>query len=64
MAWLTMVQLQGLISPDAQAVAYLAWAVPLAIALGLRLVAPERFARLAAPAGTVVRRRLPTLAGA
>ncbi|MCW3048134.1 MAG: hypothetical protein JWO74_2418 [Solirubrobacterales bacterium] len=64
MAWLTMVQLQGLISPDAQAVAYLAWAVPLAIALGLRLVAPERFARLAEPAGTVVRRRLPMLAGA
>jgi hypothetical protein len=64
MAWLTMARLPGSISPDAQALAYLAWAVPLAIALGLRLVAPERFARLAAPAGAAVRRRLPTLAGA
>jgi Glycosyltransferase family 87 len=64
MAWLTMARLPGSVSPDVQALAYLAWAVPLAIALGLRLVAPERFARVAAPAGAVVRRRLPTLAGA
>jgi hypothetical protein len=47
--WVTMVQLpaQGL-SPDLQAVAYLAVALSLALGLGLRLVAPARWHRLRA----------------
>jgi hypothetical protein len=47
--WVTMVQLpaQGL-SPDLQAAAYLAVALPLALGLGLRLVAPERWRGLRA----------------
>src|SRR4051794_17386085 len=45
--WVTLVQLptQNL-NPDLQAAAYLAVALPLALGLGLKLVAPERWRRL------------------
>jgi hypothetical protein len=53
-----------LLEPDAQSLAYLAWAIPLAGALGLRTFSPGAWGRLAAPAAAVLRARLPTLARA
>jgi hypothetical protein len=49
-------------SPDAQAVFYLAWSVPFAIALAWRLLDPAGFARRSQPAAALVRRRVPVLA--
>jgi hypothetical protein len=46
LAWLTLVSLPGDVHPDVQALAYLAWSVPLAALLGLRLAAPERLGAL------------------
>jgi hypothetical protein len=46
LCWVTLEQLPREISPDAQALAFLAWSVPFALGLLLRLVAPERFERL------------------
>jgi hypothetical protein len=46
LCWVTLEQLPQQISPDAQALAFLAWSVPFALALVLRLAAPERFERL------------------
>ena len=43
LCWVTLEQLPTQISPDLQAVAYLAWAVPLALVLCFRLAAPDRF---------------------
>jgi hypothetical protein len=48
--WLTIFELSSVISPDAQAAAYLAWAVPFAALLALRLYAPRSWARLRAAA--------------
>jgi hypothetical protein len=45
-AWLTLVSLPGTIPPDAYALAHLAWAVPLAVLMAVRLAAPERLERL------------------
>jgi hypothetical protein len=48
LSWVTLEQLTRQASPDVQAAAYLAWAVPFALAAGYRLAAPARFhARLA-----------------
>jgi hypothetical protein len=44
LCWVTLEQLTRQVSPDLQAVAYLAWAVPFALAMGWRLAAPDRFA--------------------
>ncbi|HEX2232946.1 MAG TPA: glycosyltransferase 87 family protein [Thermoleophilaceae bacterium] len=46
LCWVTLEQLPQQISPDAQALAFLAWSVPFALALTLRLAAPERFDRV------------------
>ena len=46
--WFTVVELSSMVSPDAQSAAYLAWAVPFAAVLALRLYAPQRWARLRA----------------
>jgi hypothetical protein len=57
--WLTVVELPSIASPDAQCAAYLAWALPFAFALALRLFAPQRWARLHAAAfDAVAPRRL------
>jgi hypothetical protein len=61
MTWTTTEVLVRLGSPDVQAAAHLAWAVPLALGLALRLLAPERFAALAAPTARAVARALPSL---
>jgi hypothetical protein len=42
LSWMTLVSLPGFAHPDAQALAYLAWSVPLAVVLAARLIAPER----------------------
>jgi hypothetical protein len=44
LCWVTLEQLTRQVSPDAQAVAYLAWAVPFALLMIWRLAAPDRFA--------------------
>ena len=43
----TLELLTTLLSPDLQALAFLAWSVPLALAMLVRLASPERFARIA-----------------
>jgi len=60
-ASLTLVQLTSVLGPDGQAVAFLAWSVPAAAALGIRVLAPERGARLAAATASALRRRMPGL---
>ena len=42
LCWVTLEQLARQASPDVQAAAYLAWSVPLAVAIGVRLFDPER----------------------
>jgi len=49
LCWVTLEQFTTVLSPDTQAVAFLGWSVPLALALLLRLASPERFSRMAAP---------------
>jgi len=60
--WTTTDLMGRMASPDGQAAAYLVWAVPLALALTVRLLAPERFAALARPVAGAARRALPSLA--
>jgi hypothetical protein len=43
LAWITLVSIPRIAPPDVEAVAYLAWAVPLTVLLGARLLWPERF---------------------
>ena len=62
--WVTFDTTTNHVSPDAQALLYLAWALPLAAGIGLRVFAPARFAALAEPANAAFRRRLPSLAAA
>jgi hypothetical protein len=38
LCWLTLVSLTSMVHPDVQAVAYLAWSVPLAVLMGARLL--------------------------
>ena len=57
LCWVTLEQLTTQASPDIQAAAYLAWAVPLALALGWRLAAPDSF-----DAGVRALRKSPLLA--
>lgn len=45
LCWVTLEQLTRQVSPDVQAVAFLAWSVPLALALLVRLAAPDLFER-------------------
>ena len=45
LCWLSFVALPGVVSADAVAVVYLAWAVPLAAMLAVRLAAPDVTAR-------------------
>jgi len=47
LCWVTLEQFTTLLSPDLQAVAFLGWSLPLALAMLLRLASPERFARMA-----------------
>jgi hypothetical protein len=46
LCWVTLEQFTRQLSPDGQALAFLAWSVPFAAALVLRLAAPERFERI------------------
>jgi Glycosyltransferase family 87 len=57
LGWLTLVRLTDELSPDVQAAAYLAWAVPLAVLLGARLcgVGLRSAAPAAAPATALPR---------
>lgn len=43
LAWITLVSIPNMAPPDVEAVAYLAWSVPLTVLLGARLLWPERF---------------------
>jgi hypothetical protein len=69
-AWLDFEWLHTRVSPDAQAVVFLAWAVPLALGVALWLYAPERLralrealaARLARSAALTRRRSTPSAA--
>lgn len=63
LAWVTLTVTPRHWSPDAQSLAFLAWSVPFAIAMGIRLARPASFARILAPAGAALQRRMPTLAG-
>jgi hypothetical protein len=49
--WLTIVELPTVASPDVQFAVYMAWALPGAAGLGLRLYSPARWARLRAAVG-------------
>ena len=42
LCWVTLEPLTRMISPDLQAVAFLAWSVPMALAMAVRLFDPER----------------------
>jgi hypothetical protein len=42
LAWLTLVRLPLLLDPDLEAAAFLAWSVPVALLMTLRLIAPDR----------------------
>jgi hypothetical protein len=64
LTWATTEMLARTASPDVQAAAHVAWAVPFALALGLRLMAPARFAVLAARVRRALARALPSLAQA
>ena len=46
LAWVSFVWLPAHVSADAQAAFFLAWSVPLGVALALRLYAPERSSRI------------------
>jgi hypothetical protein len=60
--WTTFELVPHLLPPDGQSLAYLAWALPLAGLLALRVYAPERFGRVARPVAAVAGARLPALA--
>jgi hypothetical protein len=62
LAWVSFEELPRVASADVQSLAYLAWSVPLALALAWRLLDPGGFARRAGPIATAVRERLPSLA--
>jgi hypothetical protein len=62
--WATFELAPRHVSPDAQALLYLGWALPLAALLALRLYAPARFAARTESLAAVLRRRLPSLAAA
>jgi len=59
-SWVTLEQLTTVISPDLQAVAFLAWSVPCAVAMTVALAAPHRLRGLRAPQRVAA--LLPTLA--
>ncbi|MEA2395581.1 MAG: hypothetical protein QOJ82_3472 [Solirubrobacteraceae bacterium] len=63
-AWTAFEFGPGRLSPDLQAAIFLAWSVPLAIALGLGVLHPEGARRLAARAAAAAERWVPTLAAA
>jgi hypothetical protein len=58
---LTLVRASDVLTPDGQALAYLAWAVPCALLLGLQLLAPETAAALGRRAASAGRRYAPSL---
>jgi hypothetical protein len=55
LSWVTLVVAPQHVAPDVYSALYLAWALPCALLLGLRVYAPQRAHRLAG----AVRRRLP-----
>ena len=59
--WLSFEQLPQLLSPDAQAATYLAWSVPLTVALAWRLLDPQGSGRAARRVAAALRR--PTVLG-
>jgi hypothetical protein len=61
-AYLTIVGVQGHVSPDVSAAMYLAWSAPLALALSVRLFAPAAFAQAVRPLLAGAARQLPSLA--
>jgi hypothetical protein len=61
-AYLTIVGVQTHVTPDVSAAMYLAWSVPLAVALSVRLVAPGAFAQAVTPVLAGAARQLPSLA--
>jgi hypothetical protein len=61
-AYLTIVGVQSHVTPDVSAAMYLAWSVPLAVALSVRLFTPAAFAQVVRPVLAVAARQLPGLA--
>ncbi len=61
MTWVSFAQLPLLVSPDAQAALYLAWSVPLAVALTWRVLDPRGSRRAARRIAARLKRTLPTL---
>jgi hypothetical protein len=57
LCWITLVSLPEATTPDGQAIAYLAWSLPLAVWMAVRLVAPHR--RFVVEAHPGVKVRLP-----
>jgi hypothetical protein len=64
LTWATFEVSLRYVSPDGQALIFLLWALPLCAALALRVFAPQRCARLVAPAVGALRRQMPALAAA
>lgn len=62
LSWISFELAPSVVSPDVQAALYLSWSVPLAGALALALLSPERFAVAAAPVRGWAARGLPNLA--
>ncbi len=60
--WVSFELTWHLTGPDGQSAFFLLWALSLAAALGMRVYAPQRWARLTAPLATGLRRQLPSLA--
>lgn len=63
LTWTSFEFLPRLVSPDIQSLFYLAWTVPLGIALGWRLLAPATFSRVIDRAKNRLGPAFPTFAG-
>jgi hypothetical protein len=59
LCWVTLEQFTRQLSPDAQSLAFLAWSVPFALALVLRLSSPELWQRLTARLSLTLRAAAP-----
>jgi hypothetical protein len=64
LVWTTFEMLPRVASPDVQAAAYMAWSVPLTVAIALSLWRPRAWIRATASASEAAHRQLPTLAAA
>src|SRR5581483_4904117 len=57
--WVTFMLAPSRLAPDGQAALYLAWALPLAALLAVRVFSPATFAARTRPLAAAFRRRLP-----